>query len=79
MKPVIEELEKDYFVYIVDADAERPLVDKLEVTKLPTIIVMDGGKEVERFIGVTDIEKIKSVTKTKAEQQQSTKVDYNLL
>lgn len=53
MNPIIDELEKEYTVKKINIDEGSPLVDKYGVMSVPTYLVLDGEKEIGRFVGVT--------------------------
>lgn len=79
MYPRIEQLRKDgYIVYVIDADKFKDAAADFKVDSLPTSIVMDKGQEVERFIGVVELEKITEICKTKDDQDKDTPYDYDL-
>jgi thioredoxin 1 len=44
--------------FTVDADSNAELVGKFQVMSLPTIIVIKGGKEVVRTVGLQSKEKL---------------------
>jgi thioredoxin 1 len=64
MEPTLEELEKELgekikFTKInVDEDSEKSF--KFGVMSIPTYIVMKNGNEIERFVGATSKEILKS-------------------
>ena len=64
MKPVIEELEKDFAgklqIRKVDVDKELSETTKFGVMSIPTYVLVKDGREVERFVGATSKESIKS-------------------
>jgi len=43
----------------VDEDSNEKLVEKYGIKSLPTMILIDGDKEIARINGLTTIEKIK--------------------
>jgi len=53
--PVIEEIAKTYgekmIVGKVDVDANAGVAGKYGVMSIPTVVLFDGGKEVERQVG----------------------------
>lgn len=60
--PIVEELaEEGYAVGKVDVDQELALAQKYGVMSIPTLIVFKGGKEVNRVIGLSSKEKLKSL------------------
>jgi thioredoxin 1 len=54
--PIIDEVAKETAgrvnVYKVNVDNEGELAARFEVMSIPTIIIFDNGKEVNRFVGV---------------------------
>jgi thioredoxin 1 len=64
MAPIIKTLQKEgKKITVVDAGDSSELVDKWNVTGLPTLIILKGDKEVTRFVGVTDIDEIRKAFK----------------
>lgn len=62
-KPIIEELKelKDLFdINIIDVDENTKMAEKYNITAVPTIIILDNHKEILRYMGVTEKEKILS-------------------
>lgn len=62
--PVIEALMKepefkDVIVFKIDYDADKALVDMLEVKTQSTLIAAKGPLETGRIAGVTDVEKLR--------------------
>jgi thioredoxin 1 len=54
MKPVFEDLKEDfagYYWHSVDITQNPDLVQKLNVTKIPTMVVLKDGHEVGRHSG----------------------------
>jgi thioredoxin 1 len=51
--PVLDEISKEYSIWIgkIDADENSEKVLEYAVTSLPTTIVFENGKEVKRIIG----------------------------
>ncbi len=50
--PAIEQLaDKGWLIRQVDVDREKDIVQRWKVTQLPTLIVLRGGKEVDRILG----------------------------
>ena len=64
-KPILEALlkEKDFESvtgFVVDYDNSKALKRKLKVNRQSTLIVFKGNKEVDRKIGITNKDKIRS-------------------
>lgn len=60
--PQIEALSKECGVKLIKVDAEREgaiAIDLLNVQSLPTIVLFKNGKEIERWIGTVNINKIR--------------------
>lgn len=70
MHPVVDGLAKDYYVYEVDIDEQSDVAKALKVSSVPTMIVMEGGKELDRFVGITAKAKLTAKLKTKAQQAE---------
>ena len=55
--PVIEELAEDYegkdvIIGKVDVDENMELAQQYGIMGVPTVLLLKGGKEVQRFVGV---------------------------
>ena len=60
--PIVEALaEEGYVVGKVDVDQEPGLAQQFQVMSIPTLIIFKEGKEVNRLIGLTPKEKLKSL------------------
>ena len=52
VRPIVEELIKDgYSFQIIDVDIEKELVEKFEITSVPTFILFKNEKSVKRISG----------------------------
>ena len=64
MKPVLEELEKELAGEVeikkIDVDEKQDEASKYGVMSIPTYLILEDGKEVDRFVGVTSKEVIKN-------------------
>ena len=64
MKPVLEELEKELTGEVeikkIDVDEKQDEASKYGVMSIPTYLILEDGKEVDRFVGVTSKEAIKN-------------------
>ena len=61
--PILEELEADYGEVEfekVDVDQNQDVANRYSVRSLPTLVIENDAGEVERFIGVTQREKIET-------------------
>lgn len=65
LAPIVEGLAADWSgkvqFYNVDADSNVDLVEQFRVMSLPTIILIKGGKEVARAVGLQSREKLVDV------------------
>ena len=51
-KPVVEDMKKEGFEFqIIDADYEQLLVKRFQVKSIPTFILLEDGKEINRITG----------------------------
>lgn len=79
MHRIMEQVKAEgYIVYFVDIDQSQN-GPQFNITAVPTVIVMDQGKEVHRFVGVATPETIKEGVKKKDEQKTPKQTDYNFL
>ena len=52
VRPIVEELTKDgYSFQIIDVDIEKELVEKFEISSVPTFILFKNEKSVKRISG----------------------------
>lgn len=78
MYPRIEELRKSgRIVYVLDIDKFPAAASRCQVRAVPTTIVRDHSKEIARFIGVVDYDRVAEVSKTAADQKP-TRPQYTL-
>lgn len=60
--PIVEALaEEGYAVGKVDVDQEPGLAQQFQVMSIPTLIIFKEGREVNRLVGLTPKEKLKSL------------------
>ena len=51
-KPIVEEMKKEGFEFqIIDADYEQLLVKRFQVKSVPTFILFENEKEINRITG----------------------------
>ncbi len=52
VKPVVEDMKKEGFQFqMIDADYEQLLVKQFKVNSIPTFILLEDGKELNRITG----------------------------
>jgi thioredoxin 1 len=54
VKPIVEELNREYFpgiFQIVDVDIENEMAKTFEIRSVPTFILFEDGKEINKIIG----------------------------
>ena len=51
-KPVMNEIRNEgYYVEFIDIDMLTDLAQQYNVRSVPTVVIEEGGKEVNRFVG----------------------------
>ena len=51
-KPVMNEIKSEgYYVEFIDIDMLTDLAQKYNVRSVPTVVIEEGGVEVDRFVG----------------------------
>jgi thioredoxin-like negative regulator of GroEL len=59
VKPIVEDMKKEGFQFqLVDADYEQLLVKKFKVSSVPTFILIEDGKEINRISGAKTREEL---------------------
>jgi len=61
IKPIIKEINRDKSglkFHMIDADIEQELVQKFKIQSLPTFIIINQGKEIQRLTGLQTKEKL---------------------
>lgn len=69
LTPVLEEVAKDVkgvnFIKI-NIDAAKEVATRLEITSIPTLVLLKDGKEVDRVVGLIEADDLKTfLTKAK--------------
>ncbi len=68
LSPILEEVASHFKGKIkvakVDIDREQNSAMEFQVTSVPTIILFKDGKEVNRMVGLRDLESLKAFVKT---------------
>ena len=68
MKPVLEEIaagEPDFKIVSVNIDDEDELAEEYDVSSIPCLVVFDGGKEIDRSVGLIPKDEILSLMELK--------------
>lgn len=55
--------DAEYPIYYYDIDQESSLQPILGIQSLPTLIILKGGKEYKRNVGIIQLDKIKELIK----------------
>jgi thioredoxin-like negative regulator of GroEL len=64
VKPVVEEMKKEGFQFqMIDADYEQLLVKQFKVSSVPTFILLEDGKELNRISGAQTRDKLEGFIK----------------
>ena len=59
VRPIVEDMKKDGFEFqMIDADYEQLLVKRFEIKSIPTFILMEDGKEINRMSGAKTREEL---------------------
>jgi thioredoxin 1 len=65
MNPIIEELAEELSsqlkVFKIDIEGAEQVVQQFSITHVPTLIVLKDGKEVDRTIGLKDMDDLKAL------------------
>jgi len=66
VKPIVEEINRDSTIkfQMIDVDSEIELAKRFEIMSVPTFILMDDGKEINRIIGAQNKENLLDFIKT---------------
>ncbi len=64
VKPIVEEMKKEgYQFQMIDADYEQLLVKQFKVSSVPTFILLEDGKELNRITGAKTQNELKDFIK----------------
>ena len=61
--PIMNEVSQQIPVQKVDVDSEFELASQYNVRNVPTVVLLDSGQEVKRFVGVQPKETYLNVVK----------------
>ena len=60
-RPIVEEMKREGFEFqVIDADYEQLLVKRFEIKSVPTFILFENEKEVNRMTGAKTREELQS-------------------
>ena len=64
VKPVVEAMKKEGFEFqMIDADYEQSLVERFKVSSIPTFILLEDGRELDRITGAKTKEELERFIK----------------
>ena len=63
VKQLAEDMEGEIAVAKIDIESSQQTTAEYHVTSIPTMIVFKDGSEVDRIVGVKDLESLKSLVK----------------
>lgn len=64
VKPIVEEMKKEgYQFQMIDIDYEQSLVEKFSVKSIPTFILLEDGREIQRMTGAKTQNELKDFIK----------------
>ncbi len=67
MRPIIEQLQKEgYDIKIIDSDKEKKLVKRFRIESLPTTLILQDDKEIDRFVGQISADELRKRLTKKA-------------
>jgi len=58
LSPIMEQVGKQVPVIKVDVDTQKQYTTDFEIRSVPTVILVENGKEVRRFTGVKSLNEI---------------------
>ena len=58
LKPILEEIAKDYKVYSVNVDKNEELAGSYDIMSIPCLLLFKNGEIVNRSVGMTTKENI---------------------
>jgi len=64
VKPIVEDMKREGFQFqMIDADYEQLLVKRFKVKAVPTFILLEDGKELNRITGAKTREELEGFIK----------------
>jgi thioredoxin 1 len=71
-RPIVENMKKDGFEFqIIDADYEQLLVKRFQIKSIPTFILFEDEKEINRITGAQTREKLNEFINYKKNIQEN--------
>ena len=55
LEPVLKEIENDIEIIHINVDENQEMATKYNVMSIPTLILLEDGKEIDRNVGVCDL------------------------
>jgi len=72
VKPIVEEMKREGFTFqMIDVDYEQELVKQFEVKSVPTFILLEDGKEINRITGAKTREELENFINYKKDIEES--------
>jgi thiol-disulfide isomerase/thioredoxin len=76
MVPVLQRMERDKFpIRRIDITEEHGLAQQYKVDRIPTLVLLVEGKEIKRFVGLTDEAELRSEMNRAARRLSETRED----
>lgn len=70
VKPILEKLEQEYTgrvdLWQINADDNQELLHELGIYGIPTLVIFDNGKEIQRLVGAKSAGSLKTLFETLA-------------
>lgn len=72
VKPIVEEMKREGSNFqMIDVDYEQELVKQFEIKSVPTFILLEDGKEINRIIGAKTREELENFINYKKNIEES--------
>ena len=71
VRPIVESMKQEGFQFqIIDVDLEESLVKQFSIKSVPTFILLDGNKEIDRMTGSKTKEELENFVNFKKTIQE---------
>jgi thioredoxin-like negative regulator of GroEL len=71
VRPIVESMKQEGFQFqIIDVDSEESLVKQFSIRSVPTFILLDGNKEIDRITGSKTKEELENFVNFKKTIQE---------